>query len=155
MAAVSSVYAKSLLIVDHTFIHGKYQVNPSHLLPLNQLFNGVSSAAGGHSFKLEKRHCKLNVRENVGYSVTGKWTSGTCYQNQLCLLNQWMCSMDVLTDEHCCQLRYCTAIDDLWKTQWLNDSEIGLQALWSTNDWIWWWWWYIKSFYWKLYHANS
>ena len=97
-------------IETYKYIHGKYQVDFTYCHSTNPMV----LLQRGHSFKLDKRHCKLIVRENVlGCRIVNFWNS----------LPESVVSAESVNvfkgrfDKHCCLLRYCTGIDDLWKNQ--------------------------------------
>jgi len=72
-------------IEAYKFVHGKYSVDWSSLLPLADETSTVVTR--GHTFKLKKRDCKTSVLLNFfSYRIVNFWNS-LC-RNPLCLLHQ-------------------------------------------------------------------
>ena len=58
----------------YKYLHGMYRTNAESLLPLAKSTSGV--ATRGHSLKLEKRHCRTQLRANtLGYRMVNFWNS--------------------------------------------------------------------------------
>jgi len=119
---------------DIKFVHGKYSVHWSSLLPLADKTSTVVTR--GHTFKLKKRDCKTSVRLNFfSYRIVNflnslpesvvSAPSVNCFKHRF--------------HKHCIDLKFATTLL-IWSFK-ISQQACGL------NDWRrWWWWWCLIIF---------
>jgi len=96
-------------IETYKYLHRFYTLDSNVLLPLNQC---TSLSTRGHCLKLMKRDCKSSVRANVlGFRIVNFWNNLPEHVVTSGSVNAFKNSLD----KHCYHLRYCTALEDLWK----------------------------------------